>query len=84
MLWELVPQGYPRLDRTLPMLDIVIDVTSESIAAFENDDGKVLTNLTLSTQVSTVDIASNEEKGESSETPLATTTRRVKRRYNNI
>ena len=29
-------------------------------------------------------ILCNEEKGESSETPLATTTRRVKRRYNNI
>ena len=72
-----------RLDRTLPMLDIVLGVTSADIAALENGDGKVLTNLTLSTQVSTVDIA-NEENTVGSETPLATTTRRVKRRYDNI
>ena len=65
------------------MLDIVIGVMSDNISAFENGDGALLTNLTVSTQVSTVDIA-NEEITVGSETPMATTTRRVKRRYNNI
>ena len=53
------------------------------ISAIEYGDGAVLTNLTVTTQVSTVDIT-NEEIKEGSETPMATTTRRVKRRYNNI
>ena len=54
------------------------------ISAIEYGDGAVLTNLTVTTQVSTVDIASEENTVIRSETPLAYTTRRVKRRYNNI
>ena len=65
------------------MLDIVIGVVSDHISAIEYGDGAVLTNLTVTTQVSTVDIT-NEEIKEGSETPMATTTRRVKRCYNNI
>ena len=65
------------------MLDIVIGVMSETISALENGDGAVLPNLIVSTQVSTVDIAS-EEITVGSESPVGATTLRVKRRYNNI